>query len=375
MKPLLLAGLLILTGVSFPVLADDEQQLKQVQAEIRQLEKWLSEARGEYDSLSKKLQTSDKEIADLVKQIDATRAQLREEQSKLKKLQAEQAQLRQLRSKHQKLLSEQIRLARQVGDDAAIRFWLTQDDPAKDQRLMQYFGYFNRARVTQLHHTIDELLRLDNIETLILEQEAALRKTDKQLSKKSDQLNDKRNDQQKLLASLSRKMSDENARLKARQADRQRLENLITEVETLISNSPRRNDERPFSAMRGKLGIPLAGRVLASFGSMNSANKSRWEGWKIGAPEGTPVQAVHHGRVVFSDWLRGFGLLIIVDHGQGYLSLYAHNQTLTKDVGNWVNGGETIATAGRSGGQESAGLYFEIRHKGKPQDPAVWLKR
>jgi septal ring factor EnvC (AmiA/AmiB activator) len=170
-------------------------------------------------------------------------------------------------------------------------------------------------------------------------------------------------------------MSSESERLKKRQADRKRLEELLNEVETLISNSPRRNDERPFKDMRGKLDRPLPGPILAAFGNRNNGNKSRWEGWKIGTKEGTSVRSIHHGRVVFSDWLRGFGLLIIIDHGQGYLSLYAHNQTLQRDVGSWVNGGDTIATAGQSGGQDKPALYFEIRHNGKPQDPAVWLKR
>lgn len=375
MKALLLTGLLCLAGISVPAWADDQQRLKEVQAEIKKLEAWLKDARGEYDSLNKELQSSDKEIADLVKQIDTTRRQLREEQDKLKKLQAEQAQLRQLRTRHQQLLSEQIRLSRKMGDEAAVRFWLTQDDPVKNQRVIQYFGYFNRARVTQLHATIEELLRLDNLTALIAETEESLRDTESRLTRKSNDLNSKRAGQKKIMASLSKKMSDEDARLKARQADRKRLEALLAEVQNLVANSARSNDEKPFKQMRGQLPAPLQGPVLASFGSMNNDNKSRWEGWKIGAREGAEVRSVHHGRVVFADWLRGFGLLMIVDHGQGYLSLYAHNQTLTRDVGSWVNGGDVIATAGRSGGQDEAALYFEIRYQGKPQDPAAWLKR
>jgi septal ring factor EnvC (AmiA/AmiB activator) len=367
--------LLLLSAVQPAIADDDEQRLKEVQAEIKKLQSWLNDARGEYDDLNKKLQKSDKEISALVKQIDDTRARLREEQTRLKKLRSEQAQLRQLRTRHQQLLTDQVRIARQMGDEAAIQFWLAQDDPNKNQRLVRYFGYFNRARVEHLHTTITELVRLDNLEILIAGQEKKLRETDERLSRENERLASTRQQQKTLLSKLSTQMSSESERLKKRQADRKRLEELLNEVETLISNSPRRNDERPFKDMRGKLDRPLPGPILAAFGNRNNGNKSRWEGWKIGTKEGTSVRSIHHGRVVFSDWLRGFGLLIIIDHGQGYLSLYAHNQTLQRDVGSWVNGGDTIATAGQSGGQDKPALYFEIRHNGKPQDPAVWLKR
>lgn len=369
-------GLLLLLGASHPAYSDDdEQRLKEVQAEIKKLQSWLNDARGEYDDLNKKLQKSDKDIAALVKQIDDTRARLREEQTRLKKLRAEQAQLRQLRTRHQQLLTNQVRISRQMGDEAALQFWLAQDDPNQNQRLVRYFGYFNRARVEHLHETITELVRLDNIEMLIAGQEKQLRDTDERLSNENKRLASTRQKQKTLLTKLSTQMSSEGERLKKRKADRKRLEELLNEVETLISNSPRRDDETPFKNMRGKLSVPLKGPIIAAFGSRNDSNKSRWEGWKIGTKEGTAVKSIHHGRVVFADWLRGFGLLIIIDHGQGYLSLYAHNQTLQHEVGSWVNGGDMIATAGQSGGQTKPALYFEIRHNGKPQDPAVWLKR
>ena len=367
-------ALLLTLIISLNTQADDQARLDQIKAEIKKLQSWLTDAREEHDELQQRLRKSDQEIAAQIKEIEATRARLREEQTRLKKLQAEQAQVRQLRNRHQKLLSEQIRLARQMGDEAAIRFWLAQDDPAQNQRMTRYFGYFNRARLENLSNTIAELNRLDNLEVLIAEQEAQLRESDARLTRENKRLEKRRAEQQTLLAKLDRQMSSESERLKQREADRKRLESLLAEVETLVSNSPRHNDEVPFRKMRGKLPRPLAGPVLAAFGNRNGPN-ARWEGWKIGTREGADVRAIHHGRVVFSEWLRGFGLLLILDHGDGYLSLYAHNQTLLRDVGSWVNGGEIIATAGKSGGQQSAALYFEIRHKGQPQDPAAWLKR
>ncbi|WP_370249650.1 murein hydrolase activator EnvC [Thalassolituus sp.] len=375
MKMMLLRStLLLMISLCLPAWADDQTRLDEVKAEIKKLQSWLTDAREEHDELQQKLRKSDQDIAALLKEIEQTRARLREEQTRLKKLQAEQAQVRQLRNRHQTLLSQQIREARQMGDEAALRFWLTQDDPAQNQRMTRYFGYFNRARLENLTETIAELQRLDNLEVLIAEQQQALQETDTRLTSENNKLASRRSEQQTLLAKLNRQMTSESQRLKQREADRKRLESLLAEVETLVSNSPRHNDEVPFKQMRGKLPRPLNGPVLAAFGNRNGSN-ARWEGWKIGTHEGADVTAVHHGRVVFSEWLRGFGLLLILDHGDGYLSLYAHNQTLLRDVGSWVNGGEIIATAGKSGGQQSAALYFEIRHKGRPQDPAAWLRR
>lgn len=375
MKTMLLRlTLILMVSLCLPAWADDQARLNEVKAEIKKLQNWLSAAREEQDELQQKLRKSDQDIAALLKEIEQTRARLREEQTRLKKLQTEQAQVRQLRNRHQTLLRQQLREAHQLGNEAALRFWLTQDDPTQNQRMTRYFGYFNRARLKNLTNTITELQRLDNLEVLIAEQQRTLQKTDARLSRENDTLASRRRDQQVLLAKLDRQVTSESQRLKQREADRKRLESLLTEVETLVSNSPRQNDEVPFKQMRGKLPRPLAGPVLAAFGNRNGPN-ARWEGWKIGAREGANITAVHHGRVVFSEWLRGFGLLLILDHGDGYLSLYAHNETLLRDVGSWVNGGELIATAGKSGGQQRVALYFEIRHKGRPQDPAAWLRR
>ncbi|HBS43099.1 MAG TPA: hypothetical protein DEA26_10490, partial [Oceanospirillales bacterium] len=316
--------LAVLLGTAFSAHADeksDSQRLKEVQAEIRKLEAWLKDARSEYDDLQNELRASDKEISALTKQVNETRARLAEEQQRLKKLREEQAQQRQLRQRHQQLLSQQIREARRIGDEAAVRFWLTQDDPAHNQRMLHYFSYFNRARVEHIHDTMEELRRLDNIEALILEQETALKKTEAALLTKNRALEGKKQDQQVLLARLSKQMSSESSRLEARQADQKRLQALLEEVANLISDSPLRANETPFKDMRGKLPLPVAGRITKAFGSRADGGKSRWEGWQISTTEGTPVKAVHHGRVVFADWLRGFGLLIIVDHGKGYLSL------------------------------------------------------
>ncbi|MFT4530278.1 MAG: septal ring factor EnvC (AmiA/AmiB activator) [Gammaproteobacteria bacterium] len=371
----LLAFALMSLFIISPVWADDDEaRLNELKSEIKKLEQWLNSAKDEYADLNKSLKQSDKEIGALLKQIQQTQTQLREEQARLKKLRLEQTQLHQLQTEHQRHLSQQVIASRNMGDESALRLWLAQDDPQQSQRLMRYFSYFNQARVENIEHTMAELVRLDQIAELIVQQEQALKSTEQSLLNKNKTLSSKRKDQQRILANLSKKMNTESQRLTQKQADRKRLENLLAEVETILANSPRQNDERPFSKMKGKLPRPVAGRVLKAFGNANSDTMSRWEGWQISVQEGAEVRAIHHGRVVFSDWLRGFGLLLIIDHGQGYLSLYAHNETLLRDVGSWVNGGDVVAAAGRSGGLTDPALYFEIRYQGRPQDPAVWIR-
>jgi septal ring factor EnvC (AmiA/AmiB activator) len=131
-------------------------------------------------------------------------------------------------------------------------------------------------------------------------------------------------------------------------------------------------DIQSFAALKGKLPWPLAGRTVVRFGSRRRPSGLRWDGLVIAAPLGTEVRAVHRGRVAFSDWLRGFGLLLILDHGDGYMTLYGYNQSLFKEVGEWVETGEPVALAGRSGGRLSPGVYFGIRVHGKPVNPIKW---
>ena len=157
------------------------------------------------------------------------------------------------------------------------------------------------------------------------------------------------------------------------QRDRQELEELLEAIEQAVVELQLPEDYQPFASTRGTLAWPVDGRRRNSFGASRGAGGMRWHGINLAAAEGSAVRAIHHGRVVYADWLRGSGLLLILDHGDGYMSLYAHNQSLLKEVGEWVAPGTPISTVGNSGGLDRAGLYFEIRKDGKPVDPVVWM--
>ncbi len=358
-----------------PVSANDEAELKALQAEINRLQVWLNQASDEAGKISSELDATDQDIATLAKKIEATRRQLAEEQARLKKLQREQQQLAELQSRYRQRLKHQLQAANHIGSQGPLKLLLNQDDPQHAQRMMTYFRYFNQARMTQIQHTIQELDTLAHIEDAIHDQENALRGTRRQLDQQALSLTQKKGEQKRLLARLNHQITSEKQRLAHKKADRKRLEQLLNEVRSLVENSTRRTDARPFKSLKRKLPKPIAGRILHAFGQRNNEGVGRWQGWMIAVPEGTPVKAVHHGRVVYATTLRGFGLLTILDHGDDYLTLYAHNQSLLYDVGSWVNQGDVIATSGQSGGIMEPRLYFEIRYKGKPQDPAAWLKR
>jgi septal ring factor EnvC (AmiA/AmiB activator) len=202
-----------------------------------------------------------------------------------------------------------------------------------------------------------------------------LKKAKVQLQQEHKALVSNKVSREKNLAKINYRIKDKDQLLKKLNSDRQELEELIDAVEQTIANISIPSDYRPFAQLKGKLPWPISGKPSNRFGSSRSGSKLRWQGINIPSNPGTNIKAIHHGRVVFADWLRGSGLLLIIDHGDGYMSLYAHSQSLLSETGDWVGTGETIATAGNSGGQQQTGLYFEIRHNGKPSNPHKWCKR
>jgi septal ring factor EnvC (AmiA/AmiB activator) len=179
-----------------------------------------------------------------------------------------------------------------------------------------------------------------------------------------------------LLATLERKISNQEKNLTELEGSRSRIENLLMSLGELLADIPQGpSDTRPFKQQKGKLPWPASGPFLATYGEPRQQGGLQWNGVLISVKHGTPVRAVSHGRIAFADWLQGFGFIAIIDHGEGYMSLYGHNETLLKQAGDWVNAGDVIATSGDSGGQPMPGVYFEIRSRGKPINPRQWCSR
>ncbi|MGX2039162.1 murein hydrolase activator EnvC family protein [Methylocaldum sp. MU1018] len=276
-----------------------------------------------------------------------------------------------------KSLAGQARAAYAAGRQEWLKLVLDQEDPARLSRVLAYYNYLNQARASLLQGMQKDLEAASQLHQEVSAEAKRLQNTREQAAKERMALDKSRQSRREVLVGLEHGLRDREAQLKRLREDEERLQNLVAAIRPLADESkPARNSSAgkgPFATLYGQLTYPVKGALLEQFG--NPRMSGRWDGVVIGAPEGTPVYAVAAGRVAYSDWLRGYGLLTIIDHGDGYMSLYAFNQSLYKNVGDWVSGGDIIATVGASGGRAEPGLYFGIREKGRPVNPRLWCSR
>jgi len=239
--------------------------------------------------------------------------------------------------------------------------------------MLAYFGYFSRARLAQIDDIRGTLLELENLQQSIEEKTRTLMTLQARQTAESEQLQKKKHARKDILARLTEELKNQGGELKRLKSDEHQLQELVYSLQELLSDIPADvSSDKPFKQLKGKLRWPTRGRLNQRFGAQRGNTGLTWQGVMIAAPEGGSVRAVSQGRVAFADWMRGFGLLLIIDHGDGYMSLYGHNQALYKEVGEWVDSGEVVATLGTSGGQSESALYFELRHKGRPINPLGW---
>ncbi|OZG71781.1 metallopeptidase [Hahella sp. CCB-MM4] len=351
-----------------------QQKLDALKQNISKLRTWIDGARGEQSQLEKDLRATEEKIQAKVREINAIESDIHDTEAQIRELESEEKEHLASLNQQQALLGKQIRAAYAMGQEQGIKLLLNAEDPLKLQRLMNYYGYLNRARGDQIEEYRDTIDQLKQTRAGILERNQELISFRNNLARARENLEGQRKERAVTLAKLTKSLNYKKNELVRMEKDQQQLETLVQEVEKTISNLELTQDSVPFAKLRAKLPWPTSGKMQRNFGRSAGGKNFRMPGVFFSVPVNTPVKAVHHGRVVFSDWLRGFGLLMIIDHGDGYMSLYGFNQALLKDTGDWVNSGELIASAGNSGGQQESGLYFEIRHKGKPDNPAKWLK-
>lgn len=358
--------------------ADSEKQqrarLEALKQSIESLRGELREVKTDRDQLLNALEKSEKSIGDLNNKVETLKRQLQQQEQQIDGLRQHQGQLERDKSAQQSHVGEHINAAYRLGQQSNLRLLLNQQDPERVARNLKYFEYLTRARAAKIDEYLATIAELQRVEQDIEVKTQQLRHSHDQLRQQHDLLIGQRAERQSTLKKLEATIASKDERLRQMQRDRQRLEQVLQRVTQLLDDIKIPADTANFAALKGRLPWPTQGKVIERFGSDRVAGKIRWEGMVIKADAGTPVKAVHHGRVVFSDYLRGHGLLLIIDHGTGFMSLYARNQELYKEIGEWVNAGEVIATVGNSGGQAHAGLYFELRHKGAPTDPHKWMR-
>ena len=369
---LLLCAWLVLPGARAEDAEATRAQLKQLDREIRQLKDTIGDNQAERTREARKLRAIEKDVGRVAAELHRIKTQRDAHQNKLNDLQRRQGLLRQQQSKQKAIIAEQIRDAYTLGQERRIKMLLNQEDPEKLSRMLTYYDYFNEARSEQLERYRQTLSSLQALIPEIASETEKLADAEEELQEQQAELQEQKQKRADILAGIDRELSSQSSQLSNLDSERKGLESVLKAIEQDIANIAIPASYKPFKEMRGKLPWPVAGRRLNSYGSSRQGSAIRWQGIQIAGNEGDSIHSIHNGRVVFADWLRGAGLLIIVDHGDDYLSLYAHNESLLRQEGDWVRGGEAIATVGNSGGRRQAGVYFEIRHKGRPRDPAAW---
>lgn len=383
-KILTLSALLGIALLGMNVLADEKADMAQLQKEIEALQKELKNVQGTRTDLQKDLEKSEQQINELQKKARDINKQLNEQNKELDKLKDERSQLEQARKNQQAQIAEQMRAAHKLGEQSEVKVLLNQESPDQLSRIMKYHSYFMEAHTAKMHAYLETITRIDALTPEIEKKTLELGIMQGELDAQREQLKSIHGERQQALAKVNSQLKSKSQELKQLSEDRRRLQALLDQVAKRVATTSAINSPsyvplpaggEKFSLRKGRLPWPTQGRMIHRFGSARITGQMNWTGAYIAAPMGNSVIAVHHGRVVFADYFGGHGLLVIVDHGEGYLSLYAHNQNLLKKAGEPVRAGETIATVGNSGGQASTGLYFEIRHNGKPIDPGSWLAR
>lgn len=349
-----------------------KKDLSEVQTALKQSQSEYNTQRKKVATLQKNLQQHELEIAKNAKALNMAEQSVKKTEQQQQLQQQKADQLEQQHAQFQHALAAQLKSAYMAGgDDDYAKMLLNQEDTAKFERTLSYYNYLNKARIEQLEE-------LKALQLQIAKNQAELAKTKQKLVNLHDE-------QKRRQTALVNAQSERQANLKNLQAQlnntkssinylKENQQTLITTIEELEKEKNKKVELLGLNNSKGKLNWPSRGKLEHTFGQRKHGGID-WKGVLIGAKEGSNINSVHNGQVVFADWLKGYGWVIVVDHGEGFMSLYGHAQTLLKDVGDMVREGETVALVGQSGGQASSGLYFEMRHKGRAVNPEKWCKR
>jgi murein hydrolase activator len=367
--------LLLILPITAQGQSDEEkarEQLEQLEREIKRINRDISSASGKRNKLHKQLRNAEVELGKLQRQTRDTRKGTADNEKQLAELESRRDELETARDSQQARIALELKTAWQMGNQGQLKVLLNQEDPDTIARMMGYYRYFFEARRELLDEFRDTLASLDTVQQDINTTLAKLEDHASALEKQSAKIADAQKERQAAVHTLNTSIASSNTALQKKKADRKELEALLSAIEEAVDKLELPSNYQAFGGAKGKMPWPVKGKFSNRFGKTRNEGGMRWQGVTINAKEGTTVHAIHHGRVVYADWLRGSGLLLIIDHGDGYMSLYAHNQALLKDVGEWVSAGTPISSVGTTGGRERAALYFEIRKNGKPTNPAKW---
>jgi septal ring factor EnvC (AmiA/AmiB activator) len=372
---------LILASGPVSYLAAQETK-EEIVVRLGLLDEQLIELEHIYEQASQERSLEEQKLAELENKVAISVDKLRKAETTVN---LSQRQINDLRDAHEKLttskkqeekiVAQHIQAAHRIGQDGPIKLMLNQEDPSALSRMSQYYKFMSEARIKQIKKYQQTLMLLQQTEQQLEEKTVAHEISRAHLEKQSDQLKQARQERQHILDGVLHMLQTTETSRKKLALDRDNLEFVLRRLETSLLALPAPDQLQSLAERKGQLAMPAQGTISQHFGQARIQDKVYWKGLLIDAPEGTPVRSIHYGRVVFADWLRGFGLLIIINHGDGFMSLYGHNQVIYPQLGDWILTGESIAEIGSSGGLRRSGLYFEIRQAGLPVDPLLWCER
>lgn len=371
----------------------DNENLKQLRGRIEALQKELVDTEESKSEAADALRESEQAISAASQKLIALTRTRDEANNRLRQLQTQSRQVA-VNIEAQQLQLSKLLYRQYVGgggEKEYLSLLFNQQDPNQIARNLHYYGYLSRARLEGINALRANFQQLDSLARESREKSLEIATIQAKQTEYKKQLEQKKIEHKNLLSRISMQADQQRREISKLKRDEERLSQLVEKIAKMLARKKKRTEPRtsslsndripdgstdgnPFSALKGRLSLPVRGELANRFGSPRADGGVTWKGLFIRSVSGAEVKAIAGGRVVFADWLRGFGNLMIVDHGGSYMSLYGNNEAIHKQVGDAVRGGDTIATVGNSGGNPDSGLYFELRHQGKPFDPLNWVR-
>ena len=366
-----------LANSSNPVRAGEDSsekaaELKTLRTRIKDVESNIQAARDKTDQLYKELQRNEAAAADAAQKLTGIDNDINSNVKTLAELNVRKAAMQSSLAKEREYLAQQIRAAYKIGKNDYLKLLLNQENPALVGRMLAYYDYFNEARTMRINHVKEKLADIARLELQIQSKKDSLDQLRAEQLAKLEEYTQHRLSRKKVISKLENFIQEQGQQLQILQQNEQELAELVEKLKQTESVVRNFEEITPFNQLKGKLSWPVKGVLKSRFGMLRKGGKLRWHGVTIAADSGKDVEAISPGRVIFADWFRNMGLLIIIDHGNGFMSLYGHNERLLKKVGDWVTARDVIAKVGDTGGQQKPNLYFEIRKAGNPINPALW---
>lgn len=354
---------------------EKQQELELLRQRMSDLRQKIEKQQAEKNSEIKFLKDIEVRIGERTYVLKKINRHLRKQKRELKKVKQQHRKTLNKLATQRNILAEQIRSSYMIGRQEYLKLLLNQENPSAIGRTLTYYDYFHKARSHYVDESVITIKKLEKLTLQVKEKTKELESSRKQQRVEKQKLEDDFIDRNIVIKKMDKEIAKQGNRMKKFVANEKLLQELLKEIRNIMPSMLTEIDKREtFSKRRGRLKWPVRGRVKRLFGKSRQAANLKWNGVLIPSNEGKDVKAVSHGRVAYADWLRGYGMLVIIDHGDGYMTLYGYNQALYKETGDWVEEGEVIAAVGRSGGRLKSGLYFEVRVKGQPSNPTKWCK-